>query len=127
MRLSQVFVAIAASFLVASKALSTSTDSNQAKIAELTPPTVSSQRLLRTHHRIVDDEDDSSEERGISNAVLGSICQRLGIDFQRASREATYLQRHAQFETYIQMVDAARKAKRAKKAERLTREGPNNY
>ncbi|KAE9036835.1 hypothetical protein PR003_g9284 [Phytophthora rubi] len=48
MRLSQVLVAIAASFLVASEALSTSTDSNQAKIAELTPPTTGSSTMKTT-------------------------------------------------------------------------------
>ncbi|KAE8966594.1 hypothetical protein PF011_g27879 [Phytophthora fragariae] len=125
MRLSQVLVMITASFLVTSEALSTATDSNQAKIVKVTSPTVPSQRLLRTHHKVVDDEDDSFEERGLSNSVLESICQRLGINFERASREATYLQNHAQFEAYKQMVDTARKAKRAKKAQQLTRDGPN--
>ncbi|KAE8968064.1 hypothetical protein PR003_g29107 [Phytophthora rubi] len=46
MRLSQVLVVIAASFLVTSEAISTTTDSNQ--VEKLT--SLGDQRLLRTHY-----------------------------------------------------------------------------
>ncbi|KAL4116529.1 hypothetical protein PRIC2_004031 [Phytophthora ramorum] len=58
MRLSHIFVVIAATFLLAS---ATPTDSNQAKIAQATLPEGLSQRLLRTHPTTY--EDDDSEER----------------------------------------------------------------
>ncbi|KAL4116534.1 hypothetical protein PRIC2_011987 [Phytophthora ramorum] len=58
MRLSHIFVMIAATFLLAS---ATPTDSNQAKIAQATLPEGLSQRLLRTHPTTY--EDDDSEER----------------------------------------------------------------
>ncbi|KAL4165554.1 hypothetical protein KRP22_014264 [Phytophthora ramorum] len=58
MRLSQIFVVIAATFLLAS---ATPTVSNQAKIVQATLPEGLSQRLLRTYPTTY--EDDDSEER----------------------------------------------------------------
>nr|AGZ84875.1 RXLR-class effector Avh247-like protein [Phytophthora foliorum] len=62
MRLSHVLMVMAATFLLASEAFATTTDSNQAKIAQVTSPEGSSQRLLRNHPTTY--EDDDSEERG---------------------------------------------------------------
>ncbi|KAL4093273.1 hypothetical protein PRIC1_010707 [Phytophthora ramorum] len=59
MRLSLIFMVIAATFVLAS---AKPTDSNQAKIVQATLPEGPSQRLLRTHPTTY--EDDDSEERG---------------------------------------------------------------
>ncbi|RLN51432.1 hypothetical protein BBP00_00009896, partial [Phytophthora kernoviae] len=60
MRLSHVFVAIAATFLVTSEALSTTTDSNQVKISKVASPGGPSQRMLRTHHNTYEDDEERS-------------------------------------------------------------------
>ncbi|RLN45299.1 hypothetical protein BBI17_009916 [Phytophthora kernoviae] len=64
MRLSHVLVAIAATFLVTSEALSTITDSNEAKISKVASPGGPSKRMLRTHHNTYEDDEDD-EERGL--------------------------------------------------------------
>ncbi|RLN55634.1 hypothetical protein BBJ29_009006 [Phytophthora kernoviae] len=61
MRLSHVFVAIAATFLVTSEAFSTTTDSNEAEISKVALSGGLSQRMLRTY------ED---EERGLGKIEM---------------------------------------------------------
>ncbi|KAL4093278.1 hypothetical protein PRIC1_010712 [Phytophthora ramorum] len=63
MRLSHIFVVIAATFLLAS---ATPTDSNQAKIAQATLPDGPSQRLLRTHPTTYEDGDSEERAGGLS-------------------------------------------------------------
>ncbi|KAE9000215.1 hypothetical protein PF010_g13231 [Phytophthora fragariae] len=103
MRLSQVLVLIAASFLVASEAHSTTTESNQVKLSEVASPSGPNQRLLRTHQQIVEDEDDSSEERTFTPTQLEKLeryATKLGINWERAQRDTQYLQAHARYSEY---------------------------
>ncbi|KAL4146808.1 hypothetical protein PRNP1_010564 [Phytophthora ramorum] len=80
MRLSHIFVVIAATFLLAS---ATSTDSNQAKISQASLPEGPSQRLLRTHPTTY--EDDDSEERGGPPTMLEKLNFKL---MKRAGKTA---------------------------------------
>lgn len=109
MRLSQVLVVIAASFLIGSEALSTSTDSNQVKLSEVASPSGHSQRLLRTHPKIVEDEDDSSEERAITARQWAKIDKYaedvLKIDVKKAERNTAYLQMHPRYQDYLEKVN----------------------
>ncbi|OWZ09854.1 Avirulence (Avh) protein [Phytophthora megakarya] len=75
MRLSQVFAAIAASFLFTSQAFSANMDNNQAKIATVASPGISNQRLLRAHHRV--EEEVGTEERNYWNKFSATDQQRL--------------------------------------------------
>nr|AEA51000.1 avirulence effector protein Avr3a [Phytophthora sojae]UEE94951.1 RxLR effector protein [Phytophthora sojae] len=77
MRLAQVVVVIAASFLVATDALST-TNANQAKIIKGTSPGGHSPRLLRAYQP--DDEGDSPEDRTLSPSQVTKILNKLGKD-----------------------------------------------
>nr|AGZ84866.1 RXLR-class effector Avh247 [Phytophthora ramorum]AGZ84873.1 RXLR-class effector Avh247 [Phytophthora ramorum]AGZ84874.1 RXLR-class effector Avh247 [Phytophthora ramorum] len=63
MRLSHIFVVIAATFLLAS---ATPTDSNQAKISQASLPEGPSQRLLRTHPTTYEDDDFEERAGGLS-------------------------------------------------------------
>ncbi|KAG7402308.1 hypothetical protein PHYBOEH_000016 [Phytophthora boehmeriae] len=62
MRLSYVLVVIAATFLLASEAFSTTADSVQGKISDVASPDSPTQRLLRTHHAAYED----GEERALT-------------------------------------------------------------
>ncbi|KAL4133799.1 hypothetical protein PRIC2_004115 [Phytophthora ramorum] len=70
-RLSRILAVMAASFLFASEAFAMTTDSNQAKIAQVTSPKGPSQRLLRMHPTIY--AGDNSEERGNTLTLLEKI------------------------------------------------------
>ncbi|KAE8883570.1 hypothetical protein PF005_g15334 [Phytophthora fragariae] len=119
MRLSQVLVTIAASFLVRSEALSTSTDS---KLSEVGSPSGPSQRLLRTHPRFVEDEDDSSEERGLSahqwKQLQAYAENTLGIDWKRVEQSTSYLQKHPSYADYLEKFEQL-------KAQNPKHHGPN--
>ncbi|KAL4139908.1 hypothetical protein PRNP1_015337 [Phytophthora ramorum] len=75
MRLSHIFVVIAATFVLAS---AKPTDSNQAKIVQATLPEGPSQRLLRTHPTTY--EDDASEERGKFTAAEKALFKAMKAD-----------------------------------------------
>ncbi|KAL4158691.1 hypothetical protein PRNP1_004466 [Phytophthora ramorum] len=71
MRLSCILAVLAASVLFASEAFAMTTNSNQAKIAQVTSPKGPSQRLLRMHPTIY--AGDNSEERGNTLTLLENI------------------------------------------------------
>ncbi|KAE8983421.1 hypothetical protein PR001_g22832 [Phytophthora rubi] len=80
---------IAASFLVASEAISTTTDSNQ--VEKLTP--LDHQRLLRTHHYEAAEDEAETEERGpISKAQMKALFEEVGIDWKMVKANPNYLQ-----------------------------------
>ncbi|GMF25509.1 unnamed protein product [Phytophthora fragariaefolia] len=75
MRLSQVLVVVAVSFLVASEAFSTTKDPNQAQ----TVTSSGEHRPLRTHNKVVEDDDSSSDERAITDLEMKTILKDMGI------------------------------------------------
>nr|UEE94950.1 RxLR effector protein [Phytophthora sojae] len=91
MRLAQVVVVIAASFLVATDALST-TNANQAKIIKGTSPGGHSPRLLRAYQP--DDEGDSPEDRTLSKAQVTKILNKLGVTWGDVMRNPALFQRY---------------------------------
>ncbi|KAE9331468.1 hypothetical protein PR003_g14994 [Phytophthora rubi] len=94
---------IAASFLVASEAISTTTDSNQ--VEKLTP--LDHQRLLRTHHYEAAEDEAETEERGpISKAQMKALFEEVGIDWKMVKANPNYLQMHSGYEEYLEKVNA---------------------
>ncbi|KAL4117911.1 hypothetical protein PRIC2_010239 [Phytophthora ramorum] len=86
MRLSLIFVVIAATFVLAS---AKPTDSNQAKIVQATLPEGPSQRLLRTHPTTY--EDDDSEERGDFSRLEKALFKAMRRDGKTADDYAEEL------------------------------------
>ncbi|KAJ8528581.1 hypothetical protein ON010_g14748 [Phytophthora cinnamomi] len=121
MRLSQVLVVIAASVLVTSEALLTTTDSNQVKTSKVAS-LGSGQRLLRTHPMVAEDEDDS-EERVLSEAQIKAICAKVGISWSDVKYSVSALQNHALYKEYQKEANAILKAQKKKKAPKITYEG----
>ncbi|GMF57752.1 unnamed protein product [Phytophthora fragariaefolia] len=80
MRLSQVLVIAAASFLFASEAIAVTPDSNQAKISTVARGD-SRQRFLRSYKKTVEDDsddlDDLDEERA-GNSALEALAKSWG-------------------------------------------------
>nr|AEL17365.1 putative RxLR effector protein [Phytophthora sojae]UEE94953.1 RxLR effector protein [Phytophthora sojae]UYW66147.1 RxLR effector protein [Phytophthora sojae] len=91
MRLVQVVVVTAASFLVATDALST-TNANQAKIIKGTSPGGHSPRLLRAYQP--DDEGDSPEERTLPNSQVAKILNKLGVTWDDVLRDSALFERY---------------------------------
>ncbi|KAG6621280.1 putative secreted RxLR effector protein [Phytophthora cinnamomi] len=99
MRLYQVLVLIAASFLVASDALSTTTASD-----EVDGP---NQRVLRTHTQFKVTEDESNtEERGpLSRSQVKELVKEVGIDWKLVKANPMYLQRHEKYAEYLEKMN----------------------
>ncbi|OWZ14096.1 Avirulence (Avh) protein [Phytophthora megakarya] len=81
MRLSQVLVVAAASFLFATETIAVTMDSNQGKISSVARGG-QSQRVLRSYKPVEDDSDDldDSEERG-GNSALKDLAKSWGLSF----------------------------------------------
>ncbi|KAJ8574556.1 hypothetical protein ON010_g4655 [Phytophthora cinnamomi] len=106
MPLSQVVVVITASFLVTSEALSTTMDSDQAKVSKVVSPGASHHRLLRIHDTADEDEDtsDDSEERGLTPTQMEDYAiKKLGIDWAKSERSTAYFQSLKNCAKYVAM------------------------
>ncbi|KAG3166082.1 hypothetical protein PC128_g19804 [Phytophthora cactorum] len=97
MRLSQVLLAIAASFLFNSEALSATMDSNQAKIAKVASTGGPSQRLLRASYTPVEEVDDAEERLGGMDKfsvehqnILKALAKKLGFNLSQAMADTGY-------------------------------------
>ncbi|POM57996.1 Avirulence protein (Avh) [Phytophthora palmivora] len=123
MRLSQVLVVAAASFLFASEAIAVTMDSNQAKISTVAHGDTS-QRLLRRNEKPVDpDSDDSddlddldnlddTEERG---PTLSQLAAKWGHSVDDISNGVVKLseRRYEKWRTALnEAIEASKKAKR---------------
>lgn len=118
MRLAPLLMALAASFLVSTEALSATTETTQTKLAKVASTDAINQRLLRTNEGIDEYEDDTSEERGLSPEQLHKLRKygkSLGIDMQRADRDTLYLQFHAKFPKYVAKMNKYIEKNKAKK------------
>ncbi|POM81405.1 Avirulence protein (Avh) [Phytophthora palmivora] len=96
MRLAQVLLVAAASFLFASEAIAATMDSNQAKISTVVGGSPS-QRLLRRNEKPVDpdlddsdDLDDLDEERGIKTE-LKALAKTWGLSFSDIAKGSVRL------------------------------------
>ncbi|POM81134.1 Secreted RxLR effector peptide protein [Phytophthora palmivora] len=137
MRLSQVLVVVAASFLFTSEALSAKTDSHQAQIADPTLIGDLGARLLRSHHTVVEADNDS-EETGFDNVEddseerallpkdytrLTNYAEKLGIDVQRAATNTAYLSTvKKEYDLYQALLNRLIQKRKSKKAPRITTE-----
>ncbi|EGZ13041.1 hypothetical protein PHYSODRAFT_286533 [Phytophthora sojae] len=103
MRVAPVLLLIAATFLAASEALSTTTDSNKVKTSQVILPSGPSLRLLRKHNKVVDEDEDSSEGRTLTDlqmAEMEKFAEKLGMNWARVQSGTMYLQRHAKYAEY---------------------------
>ncbi|OWZ20238.1 Avirulence (Avh) protein [Phytophthora megakarya] len=121
MRLSQVLVVAAASFLFASDAIAVTMDTNQAKISTMARGGPS-QRLLRSYKPVEDDSDglddledlDDSEERG-GNSGLKDLAKSWGLSYSGIKSGAVRLSesQHNAWKAIVNAgIDAGKKAKR---------------
>nr|AEK80660.1 Avh98b [Phytophthora sojae] len=125
MRLSQVLMAIAATFLVAGEALSTATDSNQAKLAQVALASgQSQQRHLRAHPTESEERalDPTTLQRMFKDGVkVDDYAATLGItdDIANAMRNPTALNNllgtpnYEKYRSYLNYVTKKRNSRRA--------------
>ncbi|POM59937.1 Secreted RxLR effector peptide protein [Phytophthora palmivora] len=117
MRLSQVLVVAAASFLFASEAITVTMDSNQAKISTVVGGGPS-QRLLRRNEKPVDpdsdDSDDLDEERGGNTDQLKALARSWGLSFSGISQGTVRLSED-QLKAWQAIVNAGIKASKREK------------
>nr|AEK80898.1 Avh200 [Phytophthora sojae] len=93
MRVAPVLLLIAATFLAASEALSTTTDSNKVKTSQVILPSGPSLRLLRKHNKVVDEDEDSSEGRTLTDlqmAEMEKFAEKLGMNWARVQSGTMY-------------------------------------
>ncbi|OWZ13275.1 Avirulence (Avh) protein [Phytophthora megakarya] len=118
MRLSQVLVLAAASFLFASETIAVTMGSNQAKIstvARVRP----NQRLLRSYKPVEDDSDDQddlddlddSEERGGNTEQLKALARGWGLSFSKISNGSIKLT-DEQLQAWQAIINSGVQAKR---------------
>ncbi|KAG7385930.1 hypothetical protein PHYPSEUDO_000892 [Phytophthora pseudosyringae] len=114
MRLSYVFVVVAAAFLATSEALA---DTNVASISKVASPSGPSQRRLRSHHTTAADE----EERLAPADKVAALARSYNIDLSRAAKDAGYLASlGSKLQQYQTELDALHKLYRKAKASRIT-------